>query len=130
VNKYSRLSGFFAVLLLLLYSFSAIQFDFVHALVHEHEAQTLHTSQDEKDPCHRAIYHGDKTNGCHHKNHFIPGKTKCSLCDVFFSREHLATTKVILAFHVLSPKQIALTTPFCLTEHRYYDSSRAPPLAA
>ena len=72
------------ILLLLLYVLSVLQIESVHMLFHAHDQVELHTQEQEKDLCHRAIYHGEKENDCGHKTH-VKKSDKCSLCAVVFS---------------------------------------------
>ena len=53
------------------------------SLIHpfEHEHKIVHSFELESDPCHRAIYHDDVLNGCHHEFHFTEQEEDCTLCD-------------------------------------------------
>lgn len=59
-----------------------------HAHGHEHE-HVLHDQTAESDPCHRSIYHGDKSHGCKHDAHLIKDRKSCELCDAV--RNHQAS---------------------------------------
>ncbi len=69
-----------AVFLLLLYFAGNVQFETFHDVVHSLE-QSLHTPEQEEDPCHRAIYHEVKSEGCDHETHFTAVE-QCPLCHV------------------------------------------------
>lgn len=80
-NVRNFLSGpWAAVFLLTLYLAGNVQVESFHDLVHSLE-KSLHSVEQEKDPCHRAIYHEIKNDGCDHKTHFTAIK-KCPLCHV------------------------------------------------
>ena len=79
----------FALLLLLLYLVGNVEVESFHKAFHSFE-QALHSSQDEKDPCHRAIYHNSKQNSCDHKTHLTAVK-KCPLCHLVpLNEKHIA----------------------------------------
>jgi hypothetical protein len=79
-----------AVLLLLLYFTGSVQVESLHNAFHSFE-QALHSTEQEEDPCHRAIYHDEKENACEHKTHVTAVK-KCPLCHVVpFSDQQLGT---------------------------------------
>jgi hypothetical protein len=79
-GKIAGVQAFAVFLLLLIYSAGSVQLETLHTLFHEHDE--LHTSELEKDPCHRAVYHHEK-EGCEHKSHVTEQK-KCSLCQFSF----------------------------------------------
>ncbi len=51
----------------------------LHKLFHNQEVIVVHTVDQEKDSCHRAIFHQQKEDGCKHKSH-ISKIEKCNLC--------------------------------------------------
>ena len=80
---------FSALLLLLLYLTGNVQVESFHKVFHSFE-QALHSSDEEKDPCHRAIYHDSKQQGCDHKTHVTAVK-KCPLCHIGpLNEKHIA----------------------------------------
>ena len=83
--KAGKMRGFLsgplsATFLLLLYFAGNVQFETLHDVVHSLE-QSLHTPEQEEDPCHRAIYHEVESEGCDHKTHFT-AVDQCPLCHV------------------------------------------------
>ena len=68
------------LLLLFLYTAGNVQLESFHSVFHSLE-KALHSAEQEKDPCHRAIYHDAAANGCDHKTHVTAVK-KCPLCHV------------------------------------------------
>src|SRR5688500_20288559 len=88
---------FSASLLLLLYLAGNVQVESFHKVFHSFE-QALHSSDEEKDPCHRAIYHDSKQEGCDHKTHVTEVK-KCPLCHIVpLNDKHFAVTHVFESF--------------------------------
>lgn len=69
-----------AVFLLLLYFGGNVQFESLHDIVHSVE-QSLHSVEQENDPCHRAIYHEVENDGCDHETH-LTSVEQCPLCHV------------------------------------------------
>jgi hypothetical protein len=86
------------LLLLVLYIASSSNLEILHSIVHEHDIAIAHSEEQEKDPCHRLVYHNDKQAGHHHDSHlFVPDK--CKLCAVAFHGDqtilpNLASIKV------------------------------------
>lgn len=62
------------------YFFSAIQAETWHSFSH-HESLVEHKAEDEKDPCHRAVFHHAVSDGCEHKTH-ISKRVDCDLCHI------------------------------------------------
>lgn len=84
-----RLKTFAGILLLGLYLTGNVQVESFHQFFHSLE-KALHSSEQEKDPCHRAIYHEAKNEGCNHKTHVTAVKN-CPLCHVVpFNDQHFA----------------------------------------
>lgn len=75
-----RFKTFSVILLLILYFAGNVQVETFHQFFHSLE-KALHSAEQEKDPCHRAIYHEAKNEGCDHKTHVTAVK-KCPLCHV------------------------------------------------
>jgi hypothetical protein len=84
-----RIKPIFAAVLLFLYVLGNVQVESFHQAFHSLE-KALHSTEQEKDPCHRAIYHEVTNEGCDHKTHLSAPK-KCPLCHVVpFNEQHLA----------------------------------------
>ncbi len=85
MGKVRKMRGFFsgplsAAFLLLLYFAGNVQFEIFHSIVHSVE-QSLHTPEQEEDPCHRTIYHELQDDGCDHETH-LTSIEQCPLCHV------------------------------------------------
>lgn len=50
---------------------------------HHHHDHTLHTLEEELNPCHRTIFHNDLDHGCDHKNHFGEKQDDCAFCKYY-----------------------------------------------
>lgn len=110
-----------------LYVVGTTHIEWVHSFAHEHANGVLHSGEEEKDPCHRSIYHNDIEHGCHHDSHLIVSD-KCKMCDLVSHGDY-----------VFLPPAFFLKEEF-LTQHftaykesleRYWSvisSSRAPPI--
>lgn len=59
----------------------------LHRLSHTHEVVS-HTGEQEKDPCHRALYHQDLDHGCHHETHLTVSDS-CDVCDLILHAEYI-----------------------------------------
>ena len=91
-NIWNSLRAFSAIFLLLFYMISNTSVEVFHQFVHAHDDTAIaHTLQDEKDPCHRTIYHASKDNSCAHEH--LTKIKKCNLCDLI---SH--TDQVVVSF--------------------------------
>lgn len=123
----SWLGSLMTLSLLPIYTASTIRLDSIHQLFHAENITELHTAEKETDPCHKNIYHQQKSKGCEHKSH-ITQSTKCPFC------EHSANSKTILdeqttLSHFVT--QDVLIEFFQETDHSYFNSEitgRSPPL--
>ncbi|WP_276374540.1 hypothetical protein [Chryseolinea sp. H1M3-3] len=94
-----RIKPIFAAVLLFLYVLGNVQVESFHQAFHSLE-KALHSTEQEKDPCHRAIYHEVTKEGCDHKTHLTAPK-KCPLCHVVpVNEQHLA---IYESFDVFTP---------------------------
>ena len=118
---------FSALLLLLLYLTGNVQVESFHKAFHTFE-QVLHSSDEEKDPCHRAIYHDSKQKGCDHKTHVTTVK-KCPLCHIVpMNDKHIAVGHSFESFFSPSGFDEVLFS-FTTTEISGSLSARAPPVS-
>lgn len=68
--------GILAMVYLSSLSVSTLHSYFAHTKV----VQEVCTLDDEKDPCHRSIYHQDTKKGCEHESHLIVPIVDCDQC--------------------------------------------------
>jgi hypothetical protein len=116
----------FAVLLLAFFVVGNSQRETIHQFFHSHDHLVSHTEAQEKDPCHREIYHHDKEKGCGHHSHIVV-TDECDLCDLIFH-----TDQILLSdFERSSVEFLAVDFVFSLPDFvgtgQSIDSSRAPP---
>jgi hypothetical protein len=124
--KSHPLRFFSALVLLLLYLVGNVQLESFHKVFHSFE-QALHSSDQEKDPCHRAIYHDSRQEGCDHKTHVTAVK-KCPLCHITpLNEKHIAVTHAVEYF---SSSQVFETVSLSISilEVAGNLSARAPPI--
>ena len=117
------LTLFFVVL----YVAGTTHIEWVHSFVHEHANGVLHSSEEEKDPCHRSIYHSDVEHGCHHDSHLIVSD-KCKMCDLIFHRDYVFSPSAFFLKEEFSTQHF---TAYKESIERYWaviSSSRAPPI--
>ena len=121
-----RTAVFGPFLLLMLYLAGASQVGFLYAFGHDHAVTISHSYEEEKDPCHRLIYHNDAEAGCGHDVH-VTVSDKCYLCDFAI---HTDKTLLMPSAHLpLTFDQNSIS--FYKTDLDSYwavlSSSRAPP---
>lgn len=91
---------FTAAFLLIFYIIGNTQIGFVHQLFHPDEVAITHSDNQEKNPCHRSIYHGQET-GCRHEFHLV----KVNTCGASHTLAHVDQ----LLFPVDAPECIHIT---------------------
>lgn len=69
----------YGIVLFTVYIFGAFGLTTFHPVSHAHAYEVLHSADQEKDLCHRTLYHGDAKQGCHHSAHVV-AKDKCGMC--------------------------------------------------
>ena len=113
--------------MLFLYFVGNVQIESFHQVFHANETE-LHSSEHEKDPCHRAIYHDTQQDGCKHETHLTEAK-KCPLCHVIpHNQQHLAVSHAFEAFSL----PVNFNDVFCFNHTGEIFSSlsgRGPPAA-
>ena len=125
--KNQRMRIFSAWLLLLLYLTGNVQVESFHKIFHSFE-QALHSTEVEKDPCHRAIYHDAKQKGCDHKTHVTAIK-KCPLCHIIpLNEKHIAVSNSFESFSSSSNFE-QLSISIQVAEVSGGLSARAPPIS-
>lgn len=81
-------------LLLILFIAGTSHTGLLYAFGHDHHVEISHSYTDEKDPCHRQIYHNDVKAGCDHDVHLTVAD-KCDLCDFAVHVDKTLWTTVI-----------------------------------
>ena len=85
-----------SVLWLIIYIGGILQVRILHSLVHDHEEVVSHSDDEEKDPCHRLIYHHELKACVDHDAH-LTISIKCQMCDLAFHGDQTLLSKVIVA---------------------------------
>lgn len=129
IRKRSRhgLNTMLGIFLLTTYIVGTSQSESFHKLFHSGDHQISHTQLQEKDPCHRVIYHDDTDKGCDHRSH-IATADKCDLCHVIHH-----TDQIPLSNPDSEPIQFSSTTFIFYSATipgagQSLRSSRAPPV--
>ena len=100
------------VLLILVYALGAVEFKGIHEAFHNED----HSEAQEKNPCHRSLYH-QAADACDHAFHFSQQK-QCLLC-------HLVThSDAWMAAEALQVLPVCHTTAF--SAHDYYLPAEYP----
>ena len=113
------------------YLLNAISFESFHQAVHHHHHEVFHTAEAEADACHRAIYHGDVSSDCEHKNHVSETETDCKLCKVLTSRspKFLVTEPVSTSLLCSLSEEQLFGSAFILEPFLQQSFLRGPPCA-
>lgn len=77
-----------SLLLLVIYVAGTSRLDVFHRLTHSHHHSVLHSDEQEKDPCHRAVYHANAGDGCGHQSHIVI-TDRCELCDMIVHADEI-----------------------------------------
>ncbi len=122
-----RFKSFSGILLVLLYSTGNVQVESFHQVFHSIE-QALHSSEQENDPCHRAIYHEIENQGCDHKTHVTAVK-KCPLCHVIpFNDQHASARQSAFSTELPTSFNVVFIT-LSWTDSFNNLPARAPPFS-
>jgi len=100
----------------------------LHALVHDHEVKVTHSAAQEKDPCHRMLYHGE-TAACDHDAHLIDSD-ECPMCDVICHVDQILVSDVMIPQKVYRQHHFSCYKLRLDSYWAVLSSSRAPPARA
>ncbi len=93
-SKYYNLFRSSAVALLLVGYVSAFLWNGLHHIfLHDYAAHESCSAKNEKDSCHRFIFHNDNTVKCSHDGHIYAPKHECELCDALVAQYHFPEVK-------------------------------------
>ena len=116
-------------LLIVFYLAGATCLELAHAFVHDHAAAVTHSEAQEKDPCHRLIYHNDGAQGCDHDSHLIVSE-KCQMCDLVCHSDQYLLTDINFSIPGFSQGQFSAYKRSLDSYWAVISSSRAPPALA
>jgi len=100
----------------------------LHKLFHNQEVTVVHTIDQEKDSCHRTIYHQEKEDGCKHKSH-ISKVDKCNLCHALSHIDQFAISGSTCEFILTDVESTGKLTSHHLSLFKTNLPARAPPIA-
>lgn len=115
------------ILLLLSYLVGTSSVEVFHQLFHNHERLTTHSPEQEKDPCHRSIFHHEKKGSCNHEAHILKIE-KCPLFHPVTHNDHLVISSIACATIPSGSSTIAPLIVVELAASNDNLPSRAPPL--
>jgi hypothetical protein len=121
-----KLKGLSALLLLALYICGNVEVENLHEFLHAHEIVITHAAEEEKDPCHRSIYHDDVLNDCKHESHYAKSE-KCDLCDSIFHPDQVAISHSTFVVVKSSHTNQSRTKSVDITDLQIHLPARAPP---
>lgn len=110
--------------LLLLYFLGSSRIEF-HNFFHANES--VHSAQDEHDPCHIKVFHKQRDGGCDHTSHFVK-EIKCALCDLQSSSNSIAEVRTIELPHTFCVVSLSDSIKQALKGAAYQFAGRAPPV--
>jgi hypothetical protein len=114
------------LLLLVLYVCGTSHLELLHSFVHKHEVGVAHSDEQEKDPCHRLIYHNDTEQGCGHDSHLVVSD-KCEMCDLVYHGDHAFLSNIEFEPENFPNKFFSLFKENLDSYWAVISSSRAPP---
>jgi hypothetical protein len=124
--RLNSLGRLFLILILGAYALATLPKDSFHQLIHAEEFVTLHSQQNESDPCHIRLYHENTAEGCHHDSH-VSEKDTCSLGHIIPGEKHIVGL-VWQNSEVVELSYIEGVVPLVYNQQdQAYWSSRAPP---
>lgn len=81
------------ILLLTLFVAGNTSFGIFHQFFHGQETAVTHSPEQEKDPCHLAIYHFETESLCEHPSH-LSGSEKCDQCHFLSCTDQITVRNV------------------------------------
>jgi hypothetical protein len=116
------------MLLIVLYMGATWQVQVFHGFFHDHEEVVSHSEEQEKDPCHRQIYHHEPAACASHDAHLI-ASDKCQICDLAFHTDQTLLSKAVVAAARFEATYFAHCKISLGSYWAVISSSRAPPIA-
>jgi len=117
------------LMLLVFYIAGTSDVELLHSLIHTHDVAATHSDEQEKDPCHRLIYHNDTEQGCSHDSHLIVSD-KCEMCDLVYHGDHTMLVNPTFFTEEFSSELFDFYKISLDSYWAVISSSRAPPGAA
>jgi hypothetical protein len=114
------------VALLALYIAGSSNINFLHTVVHHDDVVVAHSPEQEKDPCHRGIYHNDSAHASEHDSH-VSVSHKCKMCDIAYHGDQTIFSDIEFASQEFFNKHFVLRKISLDSHCDGLSSSRAPP---
>ena len=111
---------------LVLYTAGTSHLEYLHSMFHGHDVAVTHSDAQEKDPCHRLLYHNDTMQGCDHSSHLIVSD-KCEMCDLVYHGDQTMLSDLTLSNGEFSSEHFDLYKSNLGSYWAVISSSRAPP---
>jgi hypothetical protein len=111
--------------LLIFYVTCTSQFEVLHHVFHSHDSLVSHSAEEEKDACHRAVYHHETEQKCDHSH--IVVADKCELCDLISHTEHVLFSSLSSPSIKFFVVDFVFNLSHVVGTRQSIDSSRAPP---
>ena len=113
-------------LLLILFIVGTSHAGLLYAFGHDRHVQVSHSYNEERDPCHRKIYHNDVNAGCDHDVH-LTVVDKCDLCKFAVHVDKALLTSVNQLTLKLDQNTVSFYKRNLDSYWAVLSSSRAPP---
>jgi hypothetical protein len=114
------------LLLLGFFVMGSSHLELLHKSIYTHTHAVSHSEADERDSCHRAIYHDADLNGCEHNFHLV-ATDKCELCDFISQSDQIVFLNEASVLVCHSLVDAVFESPQFATLEFSILSSRAPP---
>ncbi len=114
------------LLLLVFYIAVTSSLQILHVFAHDHEQAVTHSPEQEKDPCHRLLYHHDDAQSCDHDSHLVASDT-CDMCDLAYHGDQALLNTFILRTARLKQEYFSHHKVNLDSYWAVISSSRAPP---
>ena len=113
------------IFLLMFYVVGTCQLEALHQFFHSHNNLISHSEEEEKDACHRAVYHPETEKKCDHSH--IVVADKCELCDLIFYTDQVLLSSLSSPSIKFFVVDFVFNSSDIIGTGQSIDSSRAPP---
>jgi hypothetical protein len=114
------------LLLLVFFVTGSFPVELIHSFAHDHQTIVSHSDDQEKDPCHRLLFHNDAKEGCDHNSHLIVSDN-CQMCDLAYHGDQTNLSNVAFAPAEFASEQFHFYKISLESYWAVISSSRAPP---
>ena len=125
-KQHSSILRMLTLLLLVFYIVGTSSLQILHVFTHDHEQAVIHSPEQEKDPCHRLIYHHDATQSCDHDSH-VGASDTCDMCDLAYHGDEALLNSITFRTACLKQEFFSHHKVNLDSYWAVISSSRAPP---